>query len=309
MGKEKRGKRQCRSMVQNILKKQYPRLMSFQTLIRGDEARSHLDDPRWVFVDCRFTLSDPGRGEAEYLRSHVRGAVYAHLDRDLSGPVVPGVTGRHPLPSVDAAAAALGGLGIQRGVQVVAYDASTGAVAAARLWWLLKWLGHEEAAVLDGGFSRWTEAGLPCADGRQIRARARFEPAPRPELLVDVDTVLEIRADPGWALLDVRSGDRFHGKNETIDPVAGHIPGARSAPYMDSLRQDGTFRGRDELARLFTSATGGQDASRTVFYCGSGVTAAHSVLAAAHGGCGMARLYAGSWSEWISDPRRPIATE
>jgi len=192
---------------------------------------------------------------------------------------------------------------------VVAYDASTGALAAARLWWLLKWLGHDAVAVLEGGLSAWTGAGLPLSREARGRAARAFHACVRPELVVDADTVQAIREDPRWALLDVRSRDRFYGRNETIDPVAGHIPGAHSAPYTENLHEDGSFRDPAELARRFEAAAAGMDAAHTVFYCGSGVTAAHGVLAFAHAGLGVARLYPGSWSEWIADPRRPIATE
>jgi thiosulfate/3-mercaptopyruvate sulfurtransferase len=283
--------------------------MTFETVVRAEDAAAHVGDRRWVFVDCRFTLSNPGQGEEEYRRSHLPGAVYAHLDRDLSGPVAAGVTGRHPLPAVDALERALQRLGIDGSSQVVAYDASTGAMAAARLWWLLKWAGHDAVAVLDGGLSRWTALGLPRAEGPEVRPRAGFEAKVRARLVSDAAQVTSIRQDPAWALLDVRSADRFEGRNETMDPVAGHIPGARSAPYLESLREDGSFRDPVELARRFDSLGAGGEAARTVFYCGSGVTAAHGVLALAHAGKGMARLYAGSWSEWITDPRRPIATE
>jgi len=283
--------------------------MGFATLISAQEAVPHLDDERWVFVDCRFTLSDPDRGQAEYREWHIAGAAYAHLDRDLSGPPTPGVTGRHPLPAIDALAATLGRLGIDGSRQVVAYDASTGAMVAARLWWLLKWLGHDAVAVLDGGLSAWKTAGLPCGKGEPARVARTFRAAVRPEMVVDAGAVMALRQDASWTLLDVRSRERFQGKNETIDPVAGHIPGARSAPYAESLLADGRFRDSSELAGLFEIAARGRDAAHTVFYCGSGVTAAHGVLANAHAGRGMARLYPGSWSEWITDPRRPIATE
>ncbi len=283
--------------------------MALETIVSPDVAAAHLQDPRWVYVDCRFTLSDPHWGETEYARSHLAGAVYAHLDRDLSGPVEAGVTGRHPLPDVGALAATLGRMGIDRASQVVAYDASTGAVAAARLWWLLKWVGHDAVAVLDGGFQRWTAAGLPCAAGVERRPARGFEVRLRPQLVVGAGQVMSIHDDPAWALLDVRSTERFHGKDETLDPVAGHIPGARSAPYTECLRPDGTLKEPRELARHYEPLVAGRDASHTVFYCGSGVTAAHAVLSHAHAGRGMARLYAGSWSEWITDPRRPIATE
>jgi thiosulfate/3-mercaptopyruvate sulfurtransferase len=281
--------------------------MSYQTLIGPAEAAAHLEDPRWVFVDCRFDIRAPRWGAGEYEKSHVRGAVYADLDRDLSGPIVPGVTGRHPLPSPEALREALAGLGIDGRSQVVAYDASTGAMTAARLWWLLKWAGHDGAAVLEGGFTAWTARGLPCQGGVEVRSRSKFTARMRPDLAADASRVAEILDDPAYVLLDARAAERYRGINETIDPVAGHIRGAFSAPYGDSLREDGTFRPKPELAALFAERTGGRDPGHVVFYCGSGVTAAHAVLAMAHSGKGMPRLYPGSWSDWITDPTRPIA--
>jgi len=180
-------------------------------------------------------------------------------------------------------------------------------MAAARLWWLLKWAGHEAAAVLDGGFKAWTGAGLSCGSGPESRPLSRFAAAFRPELAVDAPHVLSVLNDPGWVVLDARAADRYRGENETIDPVAGHILGAVSAPYVSALGLDGLFKPAEEIARLYESAMGGRDAEHTIVYCGSGVTAAHSVLACAHAGRGLPRLYAGSWSDWITDKDRPIA--
>ena len=280
--------------------------MSHQTIIDSSTVDAHLDDPDWVFVDCRFDIKDPERGEREYRQAHVSGAVYAHLDRDLSGPVVRGKTGRHPLPEPKALETTFTALGIGRRTRVVAYDESTGAMAAARLWWLLKWAGHDAVAVLDGGFRKWCAEGLSYSTGAEVKAPNRFNAAIRPEMAVDAAAVLSILADPAWVVLDARAADRYQGLNETVDPVAGHIEGAFSAPYAHNLRDDGTFKSQHELADIYAEATRGRDTSHTVLYCGSGVTAAHSVLAIAHAGMGMPRLYPGSWSEWITDPSRPI---
>jgi thiosulfate/3-mercaptopyruvate sulfurtransferase len=260
-----------------------------------------------VFVDCRFVIRDAERGRKDYLASHIKGAMYADLDKDLSGQIVPGRTGRHPLPDPESIVGAFSRLGIGPGTQVIAYDESTGAMAAARLWWLLKWAGHDAAAVLDGGFNAWTGAGLPCAGGSEVRPPSRFTAAFRPELAVDARSVFSVMNDPAWIVLDARAADRYRGENETIDPVAGHIPGAVSAPSGAALDQDGRFKPTPEMARLFDSLTGGRDAEHTIVYCGSGVTAAHSVLACAHAGRGLPRLYAGSWSDWITDRNRPTA--
>jgi thiosulfate/3-mercaptopyruvate sulfurtransferase len=281
--------------------------MIYTTLIDTAAARAHVADRDWVFVDCRFDIRDIERGPREYLASHIQGALYADLDKDLSGPVVPGRTGRHPLPDPGSIARTLSRLGIGKGTQVIAYDESTGAMAAARLWWLLKWAGHDAAAVLDGGFKAWTGAGLPCGSGPESRSPAGFVAAFKPELAVDARRVLSVMEDPGWAILDARTAERYRGENETIDPVAGHIPGAVSAPYGAALGPDGLFKPAGEIARHYDLVTGGRDAEHTIVYCGSGVTAAHSVLACAHAGRGMPRLYAGSWSQWITDKNRPTA--
>jgi thiosulfate/3-mercaptopyruvate sulfurtransferase len=175
------------------------------------------------------------------------------------------------------------------------------------LWWLLKWAGHDSVAVLDGGFKAWSAAGLPCGTGAESRSRSSFVAAFRPDLSVDAQRVLSVLKDPRWILLDARGADRYRGENESIDPVAGHIPGAVSAPYATALGPDGLFKTRAELARLYQSAMDGRDPDHTIVYCGSGVTAAHSVLACAHAGIGLPRLYSGSWSDWITDKERPTA--
>jgi len=277
------------------------------TLIDPEVLATRLADPGWAVVDCRFTLTDPARGERDYLAAHIPGAVYAHLDRDLAGPVVPGRTGRHPLPDVAAFAGTLGRWGIGPGVQVVAYDDAGGAIAA-RLWWLLRWLGHGAAAVLDGGWQAWAAAGRPARSGREARPARVFAPAPRPDLVAGAAAVERLRARPDGRLLDARAADRFRGENETIDPVPGHIPGARSVPFAANLGPDGRFKSPADLRARFEGALAGAPPDQAVVYCGSGVTAAHDLLAMAHAGLGMAKLYAGSWSEWITDPARPVAT-
>jgi len=279
------------------------------TLISTTIARDHLADPDWVLVDCRFDIRDPARGPRDYRASHIRGAVFADLDKDLSGHIISGRTGRHPLPELESIVQVFSRLGIGPKTQVIAYDEFTSAIAAARLWWLLKWAGHDAVAVLDGGFKAWTAAGLPCGSGSESRRPSRFVAAFRHDLAVDARHVLSVLEDPAWVVLDARAADRYRGENETIDPVAGHIPGAVSAPYGSALGPDGLFKPRTELARLYETAMGGRDAEHSIVYCGSGVTAAHSVLACAHAGLGLPRLYAGSWSEWIIDKGRPIARE
>jgi thiosulfate/3-mercaptopyruvate sulfurtransferase len=282
--------------------------MPYTTIIDATHAREHLADPAWVFVDCRFDIRDRAWGRREYRVSHVAGAVFADLDRDLSGAAVPGKTGRHPLPEPAALVAVFSLWGIEKGTQVVAYDESTGAMAAARLWWLLRWAGHDAVAVLDGGLKAWTQAGFPCRAGEESRAAARFVPAFRNEMTVDVEGVQAARADGAWVIVDARSADRFRGENESIDPVAGHIPGAVSCPYAAALEPGGRLKEPTEIARVYRGAMGGRDSGHTIVYCGSGVTAAHAVLACSHAGLGAPRLYAGSWSEWITDANRPVAS-
>jgi thiosulfate/3-mercaptopyruvate sulfurtransferase len=281
--------------------------MTYTTLIDAATAREHLEDPDWLFVDCRFDIRDTGRGPRDYGASHIPGAVYADLDKDLSGRIIPGRTGRHPLPDPASIVESFSGWGIVPRTQVIAYDESTGAIAAARLWWLLKWAGHDAAAVLDGGIKAWTLAGLPCSSGSESRSRSTFVAAFRPEMAVNALYVRSVLDDPGWVVLDARAADRYRGENETIDTAAGHILGAVSAPYASALGPDGLFKPVSEIARLYRSAMGGRDAEHTIVYCGSGVTAAHSVLACAHAGIGLPRLYPGSWSDWITDKDRPMA--
>lgn len=280
--------------------------MTYQTLISPQEIHDHLGNPEWVIVDCRFVLDQPEKGWQNYLAGHIPGAVYAHLNRDLSGPIIPGKTGRHPLPSVEKASEVFSRLGISAGVQVVAYDDQGGAMGAARLWWMLRWLGHFHVAVLDGGWQAWKNAGGPVSIGEEHNPTRQFVPKVRMEIVADADLVSAVRLNPDWRVLDSRSAERFRGENETIDPVAGHIPGAISVPYSGNLRPDSFFLPQETLRKRFDRFIQGVSAENVIFYCGSGVSAAQNVLAMLHAGLGEARLYAGSWSEWITDPQRPV---
>lgn len=280
--------------------------MSFKTLISTAELASHLEDPKWVVLDCRFSLVNPVKGRRDYEQAHIPGALYADLDKDLAGPVTPGVTGRHPLPSVDQAARTFSNWGIDSGVQVVAYDDAGGALAAVRAWWMLRWLGHETVAVLDGGWQAWLAEERPVRSGWEIRPAAAFIPHPRPDLLVSAMEVDQMRRDPRCRVFDARTAARYRGENETIDPVAGHIPGALSAPYLDNLTPQGKFRPIKELRQHYQDLLGDVPAEQTAFYCGSGVTSIHDILAMKHAGLEEGRLYVGSWSEWITDPNRPV---
>lgn len=281
--------------------------MNSTTLISPAELAPYLSDGDWAIVDCRFSLDNPSRGLGDYQKAHIPGALYAHLDDDLSGVVVPGKTGRHPLPEIDTFARRLGSWGIGSGVQVVVYDDAGGAYAA-RLWWMLRWVGHDTVAVLNGGWPQWLGESRPTRAGIETRSPRQFNPLLRPGLVVDAPEIDSIRQDPGSCLVDARSSDRFQGMNETIDPVAGHIPGAVSAPYAENLDQAGLFLSPEALRTRYEAILAGVPPAKAAFYCGSGVSAAHNLLALAHAGLDDSRLYIGSWSEWITDQDRPIAT-
>ncbi|MBK8706392.1 MAG: sulfurtransferase [Saprospiraceae bacterium] len=281
--------------------------MSRSPLISAADLSAQLGAANWLVVDCRFSLADTERGRREYARSHIPGAVYAHIDEHLSGPVIPGVTGRHPLPDPAVLAVQLGQWGIDADTTVVAYD-DAGGGHAARLWWLLGWLGHDHAYVLDGGWQAWQAAGYPETEAVPQRNPTTFTPRLRPERVVDAHFVKEKSHDPDFIVADSRDPQRYAGLNETIDPIAGHIPGAVSAPYMANLSPDGRFQDPEALRLRFEKLLEGKPADHSVFYCGSGVTACHNLLAYAHAGLGDALLYAGSWSEWINDPERGVKT-
>ena len=281
--------------------------LGYQTLITTDLLAHSLHAPGCVILDCRFSLADADYGSREYASAHIPGAIYAHLDIDLCGPMIKGVTGRHPLPSPVHAEAVFSRWGIEPGVQVVAYDDQAGALAAARAWWLLRWLGHMDAAVLDGGWQAWSRTHLPVKAGIETGSPGQFRVKNRPDLVVTAEQVNLMRLDPAFRLFDSRLPERYAGIVEPIDPVAGHIPGAYSAPYSANLTSEGTFQTPENLRVRFERLLEGVPAERSVFYCGSGVTATHNILAMQHAGLGEARLYAGSWSEWIVDRQRPIA--
>lgn len=272
-------------------------------LISPAELAARLGDPVLRIVDCRASLQEPLAGRAAYEQGHVPGASFADLLDDLSGPIVSGQTGRHPLPAPEVFVDKLRAWGIGPGRDVVAYDDAGGAFAA-RLWWMLRWVGHDSAAVLDGGYSAWLAEGLPVTAELPAPARGDFEPSPRPHLLA---SAAEVGAPQSSArrLFDARAPERFRGDVEPIDPVAGHIPGAVNLPFADNLR-DGRFRAPAELRERLARALDGTAPEQAIVYCGSGVTACHDVLAFARAGLPLPRLYAGSWSEWITDPSRPV---
>jgi thiosulfate/3-mercaptopyruvate sulfurtransferase len=259
-----------------------------------------------VVVDCRHDLSRPDWGREQFAAAHIPGAVFAHLDHDLSGPVT-AHSGRHPLPDPSRLADFLGAAGVDANTQVVAYDQDK-AMIAARLWWLLRWLGHTRVSVLNGGLAAWQAAGLPMQSTVPPRRARRF--IARPEL-VEALTTAEVERDLDAGrilLLDARAADRFAGRNETIDPIAGHVPGARNQPFALNLGVDGRLRPAAELGVLWEAVLGDTPATQVVAMCGSGVTACHNLLAMEVAGLPGARLYAGSYSEWIRDPAREVAT-
>ena len=278
----------------------------YTTLVDAATLAAHRTDPAWRVVDCRFELANPAAGAAAYAAGHIDGAVYAHLDRDLSGPRS-ATSGRHPLPEPAALAATFGRLGIGDGTQVVAYDDAGGSYAA-RLWWLLRWLGHDAVAVLDGGLVAWRAAGGTLSAHARAVAPARFTARPRARSHIGADEVAALLASGTGTLLDARAAERFEGRVEPLDARAGHVPGARSHHYARNLGPDGRFLPPAELrARLAAALAGGTPAD-AVSMCGSGVTACHTLLAMEIAGLTGARLYPGSWSEWSRDPARPGAT-
>ena len=279
---------------------------SFTTLIDVASLASQIDSGELALFDCRSELGNPRWGEAQYADSHIPGAQFLHLERDLSSPVT-ATSGRHPLPDPQAFAQRLGALGAGTGLQIVAYDQGNGAYAA-RLWWLARWIGHARVAVLDGGFAAWRAAGLPLETTVRTPQPRSLEVRLDDGAAVDSRTVDELRQRPDTLLVDARGANRFAGRDETIDPIAGHVPGARNLPFTGNVGADGRFLSAEALRRRWQVLLGSRPPSALIAMCGSGVTACHNLLALEHAGLGGGRLYAGSWSEWIRDPRRPIAT-
>ncbi|HZF25175.1 MAG TPA: sulfurtransferase [Steroidobacteraceae bacterium] len=280
--------------------------MSYTTLVEPAQLAQHLGDPDWVIVDCRFDLAKPEAGRALHRAGHIPGARYAHLNEDLSAPITPR-TGRHPLPSPEKFARRLGAWGIGAHTQVVAYDDAGGAIAA-RLWWMLQWVSHDAVAVLNGGLSAWLAGGFPLTSAEPRVTPATFVPRVRNEQAITVDPLVPALADRSIVLVDARSADRFAGQNEVIDPIPGHVPGARNHPFMSSLDSERRFLPAEVLRECWSRTLAGAPAEQVVTMCGSGVTACHALLALRLAGFDGARLYPGSWSEWIRDRSRPIAT-
>jgi len=277
--------------------------LSFGTLVSVAQLQAQLGNPDWCVVDVRHQLADVGHGQRAYAESHIPGAFFLHCDRDLSGPMN-GRNGRHPLPDPQVLAARLGSIGIDRQTQVVVYDDAQGMIAG-RLWWLLRWLGHDAVAVLDGGWQAWQAAGAAVDAMLPVAKPATFAPTLR-EHAVDLAFITGQLATPTHCLVDGRANDRFRGENETIDPVGGHIPGAINRFFRDNLADDGRFKPAEQLAAEWRELLAGMPPTQVVHYCGSGVSACHNLLAMEIAGLAGSRLYGGSWSEWCADPARPV---
>jgi len=281
--------------------------MSGGPLISVETLRDHLDDPEWIVVDCRFNLMRPQAGREAYRSGHIQGAFYADLDQDLAAVPSSVGGGRHPLPDADSLRRLFGAWGVGVGRTVVVYDDAGGAIAA-RLWWLLRWMGHEQSAVLDGGLMAWQAAGLPltCDEAKLIAARYEGPSGHMP--VVDARQVTTGLMQKRLILMDARGADRFSGQHEPLDKVAGHVPGAINAPFQENLDTDQSFRSPNELAAVYRELLGDRQASEVTCMCGSGVTACHTLLALEVAGLSGASLYPGSWSDWISSGERPVAT-
>ena len=277
----------------------------YSSLISPQIVQEQLENPVWRFIDCRFVLTAPDQKKEEFEVSHLPGAIYAHTNLDLAVPHVPGKTGRHPLPSVEEVVKKFSSLGIDQSVQVAVYD-DTGGAHAARLWWMLRWLGHDAVAVMDGGWPRWIKEGHPVTAELFVPEAKAFIASPRAEWLVDAEDVRNDLDNSEVCVLDARSADRYRGENETFDPISGHIPGAFSTPFTENLNKDGNWKSKEELRKKYEKLLEGSPAQKAVSYCGSGITACHNILAMYHAGMGDSRLYAGSWSDWITDPDRPV---
>jgi len=278
-----------------------------KNLVTPEELAAHLDDPGWVVFDVRHDLADLEKGRNAYKAGHIPGAYFLHLDEDLSG-AKDGTNGRHPLPEIHTLAKKLNECGVTPDTQVVAYDESGGCFAA-RLWWMLRWLGHEHVAVLDGGLPLWMKEGRPLDDKLPAKREGHFTPRPRLDASVDVHYVERTRTDPKMKLVDARTADRYAGRGETLDPVGGHVPGAINRFWQKNLRGDGRFKPAHELRDELRNLLGDANSAQAVHMCGSGVTACHNLFAMALAGLPGGRLYPGSWSEWCSDPSRPVARE
>jgi thiosulfate/3-mercaptopyruvate sulfurtransferase len=279
--------------------------VAFTTVISPEELHARLHDPNVVVIDCRHSLADFSLGRRLYDESHIPGAFFASVEEDLAGKKT-GTNGRHPLPDPEIFARFLRGIGVDDDTQIVGYDAGAD-MFAPRLWFLCRWIGHDATAILDGGFAVWNLAGYPVTAAPSEPSReGTLTVKLRPELVVDVDYVREHLGDPSMQLLDARAKERYSGESEPVDPVAGHIPGALHRWFKDNFSSEGRLKSSQQLRAEFTKI--GLDPDRTIHQCGSGVSSAATLLAMVHAGLDGSRIYNGSWSEWVADPARPIAT-
>lgn len=277
-------------------------------LISIAELRALQQDLELVVIDCRHQLADPGWGRRMYGAGHIPNALFLHLDEDLSGPLQ-GNNGRHPLPDPHLLAAKLGAAGIQRNSRIVAYDDAAGVPGAARLWWLLGWLGHEKIQVLNGGYSAWLGADLPESTQTPAATPGQYQAKLQEQRMVSADEVLANLDKQEFLLIDARSAERYRGIGETLDPVGGHIPGAANRYFQHNLDTQGLFKSAETLRQEWAEVLGEWPVENIIHQCGSGVTACHNLLALAAAGLQGGRLYAGSWSEWCADPARPVACD
>lgn len=275
-------------------------------LITADELAALDPDHEVRIIDARSDLSDPGAGQRMYAEGHIPGAAYCDLDQDLAGPVTAS-SGRHPLPQPETVASKLGAIGIDLQTPVVCYDAASGALAA-RAWWLLRWLGHPDVRLLDGGLAAWQAAGRALQAESPRFERREFKPQPNAAMIISTDEIVErSQGSEVMTLIDARDSARFRGEVEPIDTVAGHVPGAMNVPFSESIDQRGGWKSRSELRQLWRKTLGADEQIEWAVMCGSGVTACHLAISALQAGYNEPRLYVGSWSEWIRDSGRPIA--
>ena len=280
--------------------------MQFSTVVSTEQLAQHLNDPDWIIFDCRFTLTNTEAGHLAYQAAHIPGARYAHLDNDLSGPVTE-TSGRHPLPDVQLLCEKLSRWGVDNGKQVVVYDDSFGAMAV-KMWWLLRWLGHDNVALLDGGLPKWKKEKHPMTADFPQDTPAKFVAKLHKEILANVAEVDNARQERCRLVIDARPEQRFTGEREPLDKQAGHIPGSVNWVFDENLDFDGTYLPADELRVAYLKLLNGVKPELVIHSCGSGVTACHNMLAMEIAGLPSGKLYAGSWSEWITDPSRPVAT-
>ena len=280
--------------------------MRFTTLVSTEQLAQLLNDPDWIVFDCRITLTNSAAGRTAYQQGHIPGTRYVNLDEDMSSAVTP-TSGRHPLPEMQVFADKLSSWGVDKRKQVVVYDDSFGSMAV-KMWWLLRWLGHDNVALLNGNWQMWNKHKLPVTTELPKIIPAHFEPHVRNELLVDTEEVDFARRERCSVLIDARPEQRFAGEREPLDKVAGHIPGSVNWVYEENLDFDGTYLPADELKEAYLNLMNGLKPEQVIHTCGSGVTACHNMLAMEIAGLHGSKLYAGSWSEWITDPKRPVAT-